>query len=200
MSLLPQYRKDMTDSESVPLFMDEHDEHDPSPAYPPRLGADGPSDGSHNVTYTFVPRWPVLGEQQDALGVLGRTKEETISRVQRGFPQLADYPPNRIEFLVPVPPLAGAEDTTFTNNNTLNNNNNNDRWGRVMDEAWPGFQASPPTRLRVQVVDGPGDLEGRKAIERRKALRNNLIVIACIFSPIWLIGGGSSILWLCGII
>ena len=35
-------------------------------------------------------------------------------------------------------------------------------WGPVMDEAWAGFQRTPPTHLKVQIQDGPGDEKTRK--------------------------------------
>lgn len=56
---------------------------------------------------------------------------------------LAAFPPDRVEFLAPMQEVADhAKD---------------DQWGLVMDEAWPNFQTSPPTHLRVQVRDQPGD-------------------------------------------
>ncbi|WWC90801.1 uncharacterized protein L201_005738 [Kwoniella dendrophila CBS 6074] len=149
-SLLPQYRKDTKgDEESLPLFSAdlENDDLDSLPAYPPRVGESSTTSATiHNVTYTFIPRWPLKGSFQDALGVLGGTKEETISIVQRGFPLLAEYPPSRIEFLSPVE--MDSEGKVI-----------NDRWGKILDEAWPGFKHNPPTRLRVQVADLPGDEE-----------------------------------------
>jgi hypothetical protein len=38
-----------------------------------------------------------------------------------------------------------------------------DRWGIVMDEAWARFYKNPPTRLRVQIKDAPGDAEARES-------------------------------------
>ncbi|WWD17793.1 hypothetical protein CI109_102235 [Kwoniella shandongensis] len=194
MSLLPQYQKNLpkSDSESVPLFSAEYEDNsDPSPAYPPRLGAEGTLGGVHNVTYTFVPRWPVVGEQQDALGVLGRTKEETIAQVQCGFSILSDYPSNRIEFLVPVPTVADEPATGITRKPE-------ERWGRVMDEAWSTFGTNPPSRLRIQVVDGPGDLEGRQALERRKKQRQIMWTVIAVTCPFWGMASILFIAWLSG--
>ncbi|WVW85728.1 hypothetical protein I302_107766 [Kwoniella bestiolae CBS 10118] len=168
MPLLPSYQKhSKSDEESLPLFDAEDQSHnDELPAYPPRVGeSSGTGTITHNVTYTFVPRWPIRGDQQDALGVLGETKEETIAIVQRGFPLLATYPPHRIEFLSPVEML------------DAHGRPQPDRWGKIMDEAWVGFRSNPPQRLRVQVADAPGDEERRK---KRENFRNWLIVVAFI--------------------
>ena len=43
----------------------------------------------------------------------------------------------------------------------------NERWGRVMDEAWHRFDRDPPTRLRIQVADMPGEEEEREAHEKQ---------------------------------
>ncbi|ORY28202.1 hypothetical protein BCR39DRAFT_505998 [Naematelia encephala] len=135
----------------------EDDERYPetAPSYPPTsrhiftMGDGGPS----NVIYTFVPRYPLKGEPQDALGVLGRDKHNTVLIVQRGFPTLAEYPPERIEFLAPV--------EVDSNGRVVD-----DRWGTVMEEAWSRFDRDPPSRLRVQVVDLPGDAEDREVFLR----------------------------------
>nr|XP_019006788.1 uncharacterized protein I203_00381 [Kwoniella mangroviensis CBS 8507]OCF70249.1 hypothetical protein I203_00381 [Kwoniella mangroviensis CBS 8507] len=141
------------DEESLPLFDAESNdhEHDELPAYPPRIGE---SSGStiHNVTYTFVPRWPIVGEPKDALGVLGDTKEETISIVQRAFPILSTYPPNRIE-------ISSLVETEVQNGS---GRRADERWCMIMDEAWSGFKTNPPKRLRVQIADGPRDEEKSK--------------------------------------
>ncbi|WRT68304.1 uncharacterized protein IL334_005280 [Kwoniella shivajii] len=168
MSLLPQYRKDVkNDEESVPLFSSDDDS---LPAYPPRVG-ESSGTTTHNVTYTFVPRWPIKGSQQDALGVLGESKEETIAIVQRGFNTLAEYSPDRIEFLSPVE--VDSEGKV-----------RDDRWGKVLDEAWPGFKSNPPRRLRVQIADGPGDEQRRNNREKKIVAA----VVTGIFSPFVLFG------------
>ena len=79
MSLPPKYQRQIDDEESVPLYKGEEPRHSldgESGIYPPRFGqaSAGNDDGPINVKYTFVPRWPVVGEEQNALGVLGRTK------------------------------------------------------------------------------------------------------------------------------
>jgi hypothetical protein len=66
---------------------------------------------------------------------------------QRTFPVLANYPPERIEFLV----LRDVPDVHSTSKS----------WVSVSDEAWPSFLNDPPARIRVQIVDGPGDAENR---------------------------------------
>ncbi|WVR03018.1 hypothetical protein IAU60_000007 [Kwoniella sp. DSM 27419] len=169
---LPSYRKDHKDSEeAVPLWSADanRDEEAHPPAYPPRHDV-GSSSGNvrHNVTYTFIPRWPITGSQQDALGVLGETKEETVEIVQRGLPVLAEYSPDRIEFLSPVE--LDAEGRV-----------KDGRWGKILDETWPTFKHNPPTRLRIQVADLPGD-------EQRRERRNNWICVGVtllIVSPLF---------------
>jgi len=69
--------------------------------------------------------------------------------VQKRFTALASFPPERIEYLVPM-----QLDAT---NKVIDN-----KWGLVMDEAWPGFQRKPPAYLKVQVQDAPGDAQARK--------------------------------------
>lgn len=79
MSLPPQYRRQIEDEESAPLYKgDERFSLDlESSQYPPRFGQSSTSndEGQNNVNYTFAPRWPMKGQEEHALGVLGRTKE-----------------------------------------------------------------------------------------------------------------------------
>ncbi|WWD02416.1 hypothetical protein V865_000455 [Kwoniella europaea PYCC6329] len=169
MPLLPSYQKNPKgDEESLPLFDADSNEHDELPAYPPRLGESSGST-THNVTYTFVPRWPIKGEQKDALGVLGDTKEETISIVQRAFPILSTYPPNKIEIssLVEIDVQNGSGRRA------------DERWCMIMDEAWSGFRSNPPKRLRVQIADDPRDEEKRMRRERW----HTALTILAITSP-----------------
>jgi hypothetical protein len=95
MSNLPKYQREATDLESAP-FLHERDERSSLdvdrrtvPVYPPSFGLDGAAEGEEgrkNVTYTFVPRWPVEGEIQDAIGVIGRNRNvSSISRCQSGM-------------------------------------------------------------------------------------------------------------------
>ncbi|WVQ94597.1 hypothetical protein IAU59_001677 [Kwoniella sp. CBS 9459] len=174
MSLLPQYRKDVKSlsddqEESVPLWSAvDHDE--PAPAYPPRVGESSGGDSTrHNVTYTFMPRWPIKGTEEHALGVLGETQEETVAIVQRGMPALAAFPAHRIEFLSPLPVEISADGRL-----------QRERWGKILDEAWPTFKHNPPKALRVQVADLPGDGERRQSRERRKTA----LILMLAFSPI----------------
>ncbi|WVQ68231.1 uncharacterized protein L199_006438 [Kwoniella botswanensis] len=174
MPLLPSYQKNPKgDEESLPLFDADSNEHDELPAYPPRLGE---SSGvtTHNVTYTFVPRWPIKGEQKDALGVLGDTKEETISIVQRAFPILSTYPTNRIE-------ISSFVEIDMPNGN---GRRSDERWCMIMDEAWSGFKTNPPKRLRVQIADGPGDEERRIKRERRH-IALKITAVVCPVILIW---------------
>ncbi|OCF32325.1 hypothetical protein I317_02742 [Kwoniella heveanensis CBS 569] len=176
MSLLPQYRKDLKSQsddheESVPLWS-AADQDEPAPAYPPRQGeSSGGENIRHNVTYTFIPRWPIKGTQEDALGVLGETKEETAAIVQRGLPSLAAFPIHRIEFLSPLPIELNSVGRP-----------QQDRWGKILDEAWPTFKHNPPKALRVQIADLPGDAERRQARETRQFR----LVLVAIFSPLLL--------------
>ena len=85
--------------------------------------------------------------------------------MQRGFPTLAEFPSTRIEFFTPV--QLDAEGRVV-----------NERWGRVMDEAWRRFDRDPPTRLRVQVADLPGEEEEREAHEKRVARASKSTVIS----------------------
>jgi hypothetical protein len=42
-------------------------------AYPPR--AESTTNGLSNITYSFIPQYPVKGKRQNVLGVLGRNTE-----------------------------------------------------------------------------------------------------------------------------
>jgi hypothetical protein len=66
---------------------------------------------------------------------------------QRTFPVLANYPPERIEFLL----LVDVPDAHHTSKS----------WVIASDEAWVGFGENPPARIRVQVADGPKDAKRR---------------------------------------
>lgn len=95
LKMLPKYSKipDIEGGETVPFVSDHQsqprlDSHDTPPApaasatpetaaptYPPGPAASVPNaDGTHNVTYTFEPKWPVEGKTRHAMGVLGKTK------------------------------------------------------------------------------------------------------------------------------
>lgn len=85
MSVLPSYRREIQDEESAPLYNDSNkfalNDDVEGAVYPPRSGQSSSGERS-NVKYTFVPRWPIKGETQNALGVLGRTKEVSCSIVK----------------------------------------------------------------------------------------------------------------------
>lgn len=82
MSALPRYSKtpNLDESETEGLFkgdrtsLDNDDVVDGLTAYPPRPGGSSTS-GLHNVTYIFEPDYPVKGNRQRVLGVLGRDRE-----------------------------------------------------------------------------------------------------------------------------
>ncbi|WVF71899.1 hypothetical protein IAT40_006709 [Kwoniella sp. CBS 6097] len=169
MSLLPQYRRDMKpksdideqeESESLPLWFDAHrddnldDLDEPAPACPPRFSAEleeGSKCEQRNVTYTFVPRRSIEAEQEDILGVLGKTKKDTIANVQKGLPALAGFPASRIEFY-----------SQFTGEVDWADDPRTTGWCKVMDEAWPRFKQNSPRAPRVQIADLPGDAKRRK--------------------------------------
>lgn len=96
MSALPKYRKDMDEEESAPLYKNDQfvleDTDEAVPSYPPRVGqcSAGPASEQNNVKYTFVPRWPIEGDVQNALGVLGRTKE--VSRLSSNLSSSCSTP------------------------------------------------------------------------------------------------------------
>jgi hypothetical protein len=71
--------------------------------------------------------------------------QEAIAIVQRGFPILAEYPEERIVFLV----------------KTCDPRNLASTWVIVMEEAWKMLEANPPVEMRVEIRDAPGDAEAR---------------------------------------
>ncbi|KAL7418274.1 hypothetical protein Q5752_006730 [Cryptotrichosporon argae] len=167
-SILPQYQP-IPQSEPWSALADESWQRPPSSdgalggahAYPPR------PDGGAPVTYIFAPRYPVRGKLESVLGVLGVDKEDTIAKVQRVFPALAAYPLSRIEFLTPL---------SESSNVVLEH-----EWARIMDEAWPRFRHCPPARLKVQVVDGPGDAA-------RRTRRNILLPLGIVLAVFGVFG------------
>lgn len=81
MSDLPRYTRTpkVDESETEALVkkargsFDLEDEEEQAPSYPPRAGPSG--SGLKNVTYEFDPVYPMEGDHQHVLGVLGRDKE-----------------------------------------------------------------------------------------------------------------------------
>lgn len=82
--------------------------------------------------------------------------QETVDMVRRAFPTLAKYPAGRIAF--EVSDLAPAS-TQITPQQYPPPRS---EWAKVMDEAWPQFKRKPPSRIRVTVIDAPGDDQRRK--------------------------------------
>jgi hypothetical protein len=80
-----------------------------APSYPPRAGASSATTYS-NVTYTFAPRYPVKGNTQNVLGVLGRDRD--VSHFVSGLlswplGQLADLVGNHRYRPKGIPPAPG---------------------------------------------------------------------------------------------
>ncbi|KAI9633966.1 uncharacterized protein MKK02DRAFT_28702 [Dioszegia hungarica] len=139
MSSLPMYRREADSLESASLVKGDERlsfEQPPTvPAYPPSAPVAG-TGTSTIITYTFVPRWPIKGSKQHAIGPLGHSKE-------RGIYSLSKYHPDQIEILAPINPLHTHLDAH--------------EWGIVMAEAWASFHNSPPKGLKVQIRDEPGN-------------------------------------------
>jgi hypothetical protein len=76
MSDLPKYSRsgfDTSETESL-VKSDRRGSLDgPAPSYPPTAGSS--SNGLANITYSFIPQWPVPGKRTNVLGVLGRNTE-----------------------------------------------------------------------------------------------------------------------------
>jgi hypothetical protein len=76
MSDLPKYSRsgfDTTETDSL-VKSDRRGSLDgPAPSYPPTAGSS--SNGLANITYSFIPQWPVPGKRTNVLGVLGRDTE-----------------------------------------------------------------------------------------------------------------------------
>jgi hypothetical protein len=76
MSDLPKYSRsgfDTTETDSL-VKSDRRGSLDgPAPSYPPTAGSS--SNGLANITYSFIPQWPVPGKRTNVLGVLGRNTE-----------------------------------------------------------------------------------------------------------------------------
>ena len=82
MPLLPQYQRVEDVEETVPLKMTARSSFDVptpvdelTPAYPPSLVTETSTSMLPKITYTFRPRYPILGNDQHAVGVMGRNSE-----------------------------------------------------------------------------------------------------------------------------
>jgi hypothetical protein len=76
MSDLPKYTRSGFDTSETDSLVkgDRRGSLDgPAPSYPPTAGSS--SNGLANITYTFIPQWPVPGKRANVLGVLGRNTE-----------------------------------------------------------------------------------------------------------------------------
>lgn len=68
--------------------------------------------------------------------------QETVAIARAAFPCLREFPPNRVEFMLPT---------------------ELDDWERILPNVWDAAIArDPPKRLGVRIADGPGDAEERK--------------------------------------
>ncbi|WWC63197.1 uncharacterized protein I303_105797 [Kwoniella dejecticola CBS 10117] len=150
MSILPSYQKhQISAEEATPLWSAaEHEERDDGsslpPAYPPKndpiVGSSG--NEQREITYILHNNW---GDNEEALGLLGRTKDETIEIVKRGFPSLAKYPSNRIEFykwLDYKDPRTGWDKS---------------RWVRIFDEVWQQTMYPPTSAVGNAGEEGQGE-------------------------------------------
>ncbi|WWC71656.1 uncharacterized protein I206_105614 [Kwoniella pini CBS 10737] len=187
MSLLPQYKSDKLDQEeNLPLWSSK-DEYETSndeenlPVYPPQLpivnGSSSSNNGMkiHNITYTYLNR---NGKKEEALGILGKTKEDTIEYVKRGFSELSKIPSERIKLQIL---------------NEQSNKKNQDKYISILDEAWFQFQENPPKSIKIQIIETPKEIEKRERLEF--TIGCSLISII-IFTILYLIirnfGGGSN--------
>jgi len=77
MSDLPKYSRsgfDTTETDSLVKGSGRESFDGPGiAAYPPR--AESSTNGLSNITYSFIPQYPVKGKRQNVLGVLGRNTE-----------------------------------------------------------------------------------------------------------------------------
>jgi hypothetical protein len=83
-----QYHREGEAEETAPLYKATHRDSldfESAPSYPPRHGQSRTitDEERSSVKYTFVPRWPIVGDEENALGVLGRTKEVSDLSVSR---------------------------------------------------------------------------------------------------------------------
>ncbi|RSH93504.1 hypothetical protein EHS25_007860 [Saitozyma podzolica] len=184
MSILPQYQRipDNDNDDVHPGGKDTRlsfgDSDSQPPGYPPEASSSSaaiPASQSTgpSVIYSFRPRYPVQAERQHAMGVLFPTRAGATDFAQRTFPVLANYPPERIEFLL----LVDVPDAHHTSKS----------WVIASDEAWVGFGENPPARIRVQVADGPKDakrlespLMGRTGRERKACIVISIIAASLV--------------------
>ncbi|KAJ9092900.1 hypothetical protein QFC21_006612 [Naganishia friedmannii] len=116
------------------------------------------------ICYSFKPEYPVPGKEEDVVGIRGTSKQHTIAIVKRAFQTLEAYPDERIEFLLP-----STDSETVTKDT---------KWFRMLDEAWAGLDAHPPSVMRVQVKVDARDLLKQKRRQRR--------IILFALSPLFL--------------
>lgn len=132
------------------------------------------------VVYEFRPRYPLLAKAEDVVGGLATSKEVRFSLfsplslpksalpfLKRGAAAAADTLPARIcrqhalrLALAAFPTLRTIEDPdriAFS----IDAFPGSSHWARVLDDGWPALAVELPRRIRIQVVDRPGDKEAR---------------------------------------
>lgn len=83
----PKYTRDREEEEELlPLYHTKHlgptTNVDAVPSTSAGVSGEAEVERS-NITYTFIPRYPVKGDRQDALGVLGLNKEVCMMDIAR---------------------------------------------------------------------------------------------------------------------
>ena len=90
MSVPPQYQRiPIDDVEAPPAWSKGNPppSSDDEPAYPPRPSVPTSStEPVKSVTYTFEPQWPMKGQSEDVIGIMGRDREASRLRSETLFP------------------------------------------------------------------------------------------------------------------
>ncbi|OXC66576.1 hypothetical protein AYX13_04693 [Cryptococcus neoformans] len=154
MSEPPEYQKLLSkDTESFDV-----DVEDQAPTYPP-----GPNSNSMSrVIFVYAPRFG-FDDPKEYVGLVGKTKEETIQNMCRYIPELAEYPTDRISFRLSSTGSAHPRN-----------------WAVVTEDIWFTFKSDPPEKLGVMVEPTQKDKDANRA----KQVKIVMIIIGC-FIGFW---------------
>jgi hypothetical protein len=165
----PQYEQ--IPSDDVPVYERSGD-----------LEAGTSNESADSVIITYQPVFPRQGKTEHVVGLRGKGKEvsfgcrlspttistdrssplyrclqEMTALVYRYFPSLANFPSSRLAYEIPV------QSHHSDPSNPAGQHGNFLEYARVTDEAWAGFERTPPARIRVVVVDTAADVKQRKS-------------------------------------
>lgn len=144
----PSYEHPRDEEESVGLLKHDQDGQDSRQEDLGLSDLAGPSSTSHPapipIIYLWRPRYPIKERDEDAMGLLGKDRRETVEMVREAFPYLKTVDEERI----------------ILSTKRLNQDGQPIGWVKIMTPAWSTLAATLSVgmgEIRIQLEDGPGD-------------------------------------------